>query len=61
VEIIMSKTNDTPKPTPDLDGRLLRDEELEHVSGGVDLKGLSDPLTGKILQYKTSQAEGLGN
>jgi hypothetical protein len=60
--MIISKTNDTTKPTHDLGGsRLLRDEEPEHVSGGVDLKGLPDALTGKILQYKTSQADGYGN
>jgi hypothetical protein len=48
----MSKTNDTSKPTHDLGGigRLLRSDELEHVSGGMDLKGASDALTQRAMQ-----------
>jgi hypothetical protein len=49
----MSKTNDT-KPRIDHDlgggGRLLRSEELEHVSGGMDLRGLSEAMTQRAEQ-----------
>ena len=48
----MSKTNDTSKlrskdVAHDLGGigGLLRDDELEHVSGGMDLKGASEAMT----------------
>jgi hypothetical protein len=45
-ETNMSKNNDQ-KPEDDQAVRRLRSDELEHVSGGMDLKGLGDSLTGK--------------
>jgi hypothetical protein len=71
----MSKTKDTPKPSHDLGGsRLLRSDELDHVSGGACCNGqhiseivvtkptdVSSYSFGASNPYKTAQAEGYGN
>jgi hypothetical protein len=45
----MSKNNDQ-KPEDDQAVRRLRSDELEHVSGGMDLRGLSEAMTQRAEQ-----------
>jgi hypothetical protein len=61
----MTTTNNVDRERVDLGGsRLLRTDELEHVSGGMDLKGASEALTNRanpLTGYKSAASEGWGN
>ena len=54
MENVMSKTNDTSKPTTLEDHRPLADNELDAVTGGLVVLAIIQPLIALVLPLVTS-------